>query len=86
MAYDGSLQAARAPSEFRAVGLAAVGLVPIQIVSIATDRGIAARSAERAVDYLRLHEIRAESFPIVTGRTTSEVLPEQVCQRNDGLW
>jgi nucleotide-binding universal stress UspA family protein len=83
VAYDGSLQAARALSEFRAAGLA--GLGPVQVVSIATDRSVAARNAERAVDYLDLHEIRAESFPIVTGCTTSEVLLEQIRQRNAGV-
>jgi nucleotide-binding universal stress UspA family protein len=85
VAYDGSLQAARALSEFPATGLAGLGMSSVQVVSIATDRGVAARNAERAVDFLRFHEIRAESSPIVTGRTTSEVLLEQVCQRNAGL-
>jgi nucleotide-binding universal stress UspA family protein len=85
VAYDGSLQAARTLAEFQATGLAGLGLCPVQIVSIATDRSIAARHAERAVDYLRFHEIRAEPFPIVTGRSTSEVLLEQVSQRNAGL-
>jgi nucleotide-binding universal stress UspA family protein len=83
VAYDGSLQAARALAEFQATGLASQSVV--QIVSIAADRSIAARNAERAVDYLRFHEIRAEPVPIVTGRSTSEVLLEQAAQRNAAL-
>jgi len=83
VAYDGSLLAARTLAEFRATGLA--GLGPVQIVSIATDRIVAARIAERAVDYLGFHEIRAEPFPIVDGRLTPEVLLEQVRRRNAGL-
>jgi nucleotide-binding universal stress UspA family protein len=85
VAYDGSLQAARALSAFRAIGLAGFDPGEIQVVSIAADRSVAARTAERAVDYLRFHEIRAEASPIVTGRSTSEVLLEQVCQRNAGV-
>jgi nucleotide-binding universal stress UspA family protein len=85
VAYDGSLQAAEALSDFQATGLAGLGLSPVQIVSIASDHSVAARNAERAVDYLRFHEIRAESCPIVTGRSTSETLLEQIRLRNAGL-
>ena len=83
MAYDGSLLAARALAEFQATGLAGTG--PIQLVSIAADRLGAARIAERAVDFLGFHEIRAEPFPIADSRSTSEVLLEQIRRRNAGL-
>jgi nucleotide-binding universal stress UspA family protein len=83
VAYDGSRQAARTLAEFQATGLATLG--PIQVISIADSRSAAARDAERAIDYLRFHEIRAEPIPIVTGRSTSGVLLEQVRQRNAGL-
>lgn len=83
VAYDGSILAARALAEFQATGLARLG--PIQLVSIANDRSVASRIAQPAVDYLGFHEIRAESFPICTGRATAEVPLEQVRQRNPVL-
>jgi nucleotide-binding universal stress UspA family protein len=83
VAYDGSLLAARALAEFQATGLG--GLGPIQLVSIAADRSVAERVAERAVDYLGSHEIQAESFPIGTRRPATEVLLEEVRHRNPRL-
>jgi nucleotide-binding universal stress UspA family protein len=83
VAYDGHRLAARALAEFVATGLA--GQDPIQIISIATDQDIAARNAERAVDYLRFHEISAEPCPIGTAGVTHEVLLEEVRQRNASL-
>jgi nucleotide-binding universal stress UspA family protein len=83
VAYDGSVQAARALAEFVATGLAAPG--PVLIVSVAHDRSTAARNADRAIDFLQFHEVHAEPVPIVAGRSISEVLLEQVAQRNAGL-
>ena len=72
VAYDGSLQAARALQAFQNSGLA--GVLPTIVVSVSPDRLEASRVAERAIDYLRLHDIRAEARPITTHQATAPVL------------
>src|SRR5262245_6730945 len=57
LAYDGSLQAARAMQAFQAVG---PRRLPVHVVSILPDRVEAARCASRAVDFLDFHGIKAE--------------------------
>lgn len=64
VAYDGSLQAARALQAFQTSGLA--GVLPTVVVSVDTDQKRAAQATERAIDFLRLHDIRANSWPITT--------------------
>jgi nucleotide-binding universal stress UspA family protein len=72
VAYDGSLQAARALQAFQGSGLA--GMLPIVVVSVAPEQGGAARCAERAVEYLRFHDIRAEAQPIAANDDPAKVL------------
>jgi nucleotide-binding universal stress UspA family protein len=72
VAYDGSLQSARALNAFHATGLA--GVLPITIVSVHPEHGAAARAAERAVDYLRLHEIKAEAQPIALNESPARAI------------
>lgn len=64
VAYDGSVQAARALHAFLATGIASIG--PIHIVTIHPDSSVeAARVADRAVEFLRFHNIDADRVPIV---------------------
>jgi nucleotide-binding universal stress UspA family protein len=72
VAYDGSLQAARALHAFQTSGLA--GLLPSIVVTVAAEHGDAARIAERAIDYLRFHDIKAQALPITTRDTPASVL------------
>ncbi len=62
VAYDGSLQAARALAAFEATGLGASEAV--HVVSVAASKDEAAALGERAVAFLRLHEINAELHPL----------------------
>jgi nucleotide-binding universal stress UspA family protein len=58
IAYDGSLQAARALQVFEATGLGRSW--PVHIVNVSDDLAEARRQAERAADFLRAHDIVAE--------------------------
>jgi nucleotide-binding universal stress UspA family protein len=72
IAYDGSLQAARALHAFRTTGLA--GVLPMVIVSVHPERSAAALAAERAVDYLRFHELKATVHPVASHDAPARVL------------
>ena len=72
VAYDGSLQAARALHAFQTSGLA---------TGAADRRGQrsprpveAARIAERAIDYLRFHDIKAEAHPVTSHDAPARVI------------
>jgi len=75
IAYDGSLQAARALHSFRTSGLA--GMLPLVVVSVAEEHIDAARTAERAIDYLRLHELKAEVSVLESTGDTARILLAQ---------
>lgn len=83
VAYDGSLQAARALLAFRELGLERGQT--IHIVSINPEKVEAARRAERAVDYLHFHNIRAEAHHIGSKRDPAEVLLEHLPKLDAGL-
>jgi nucleotide-binding universal stress UspA family protein len=83
IAYDGSLQAARALHSFQTSGLA--GPRPTVVVSVADDRLEAARVAERAIDYLRFHDIRAEAHPIAAGDYPAEAILRAARDHNSAL-
>jgi nucleotide-binding universal stress UspA family protein len=74
VAYDGSLQAARALQAFEASGLA--NLLPTIVVSVSTEQFEASRAAERAIEFLRFHDIQAKPYPITTHRAAAPVLLE----------
>jgi nucleotide-binding universal stress UspA family protein len=71
-AYDGSLQAARALHAFQTSGIA--GVLPTIVVSIEPEHDRAARTAERAIDYLRFHEIKAQALPIASHEDPAQLL------------
>ena len=75
VAYDGSLQAARALYAFEASGLGDSRAV--HVVSVASDYEDAARHADRAVGFLRLHGIEADPHPVDTSVPTAEVILQQ---------
>ncbi len=83
IAYDESFQAARALSEFQNAGLS--GSLDVHVVSIHADRLKAARQAERAVDYLRFHAIKATAHPLILSGSPSEMILEQTRQLEAGL-
>jgi len=72
VAYDGSLQAARALYAFEASGLDCSQKV--HVLSIASDSKDAARHADRAVEFLRIHGIGATPHPVETSAPTAEVI------------
>ena len=67
VAYDGSLQAARALYAAVASVLGAEG-VKVHVVNVAPNREEAARTADQAIAFLRLHQIDALSNPIESSR------------------
>ena len=75
IAYDGSLQAARALHAFVASGLAALGNVHVFCAhkSSAVEAG---KVADRAIEYLRFHHIEATPHPATSGRSASEDILE----------
>ena len=83
VAYDGSLQAARALQAFQTSGLA--GLLPTIVVSVSSEQLEASRAAERAIDYLRLHDIKAEAHPVTTHKATAPVLLEAAAEHKSVL-
>jgi len=72
VAYDGSLQAARALHAFETSGLATV--LRIIVVSVHPDPLEGSRIAERAIDYLRFHDIKAEAHPVKSHDSPARVI------------
>jgi nucleotide-binding universal stress UspA family protein len=83
VAYDGSLQAARAVYAFEASGLGKGA--PVHVASIDVDREGAATIASRAVDYLRSHEIEAYCLPLGTKQPPAELILKEVERLDAGL-
>lgn len=72
VAYDGSLQAARALQAFQQTGLD-LGR-EVHVVSIDPSHVEAARRADRAAEFLRLHDLRVTVHPIASSASPAEVL------------
>jgi nucleotide-binding universal stress UspA family protein len=83
IAYDGSLQAARALQAFQASGLRQQR--EIHIISVAQEHVEAARHADRAAEFLRFHEIQALVHPTASTALPAQVILEQVQERGAGL-
>lgn len=84
VAYDGSLQAARATQALVATGLIDRGQATI--VSIDSESADTARSvADRARDYLQLHGIEATVKPIQAEERVSEVLLNEISEQEPEL-
>lgn len=75
VAYDGSLQAARALHAFQTSGIA--GILPTIVVSVNSEHDEASRTAERAIDYLRFHDIKAQACAITSSDDPARVVLAQ---------
>jgi nucleotide-binding universal stress UspA family protein len=83
IAYDGSLQAARALHAFQTSGIA--GVLPTVVVSVNPEHSEAARVAERAINYLRFHEIKAQVRTLTSSEDPARVLLAQALEQNAAL-
>ena len=83
VAYDGSLQAARALAAFETSGLGCSQKV--HVVSVAQEHKDAARHADRAVGFLGLHGIEAIPHPVNTSVSTAQVILHKVRYLEAGL-
>jgi nucleotide-binding universal stress UspA family protein len=83
VAYDGSLQASRTLAAFQALGLHESRKV--HVLSLHADGAEAARQAERALDFLRSHEIRATAHHRQCTGHEGAILLKQVEQMEAGL-
>jgi nucleotide-binding universal stress UspA family protein len=80
IAYDGSIQAARALHMFVATGLAALG--PVRVVAIHAESKVeAAKIADRAAQYLDSHGIDCTVCPLQTAVSPADVLCKQAAAR-----
>ncbi|HET6170530.1 MAG TPA: universal stress protein, partial [Terracidiphilus sp.] len=75
-AYDGSVQAARTLQAFCGLGLG--DFQPLHVVSVHPDHLEAARCADRAVDFLSFHNLRAQPHPIASTEGPAEVVLKQL--------
>jgi len=83
VAYDGSLQASRALYAFEASGLARSRTV--YVVSVAPIHAEATRHANRAVEFLRNHDIKAVDVALETHDKPGEIILNEVRRRDTGL-
>lgn len=83
VAYDGSLQSARAL--YAATSSVLEPDARVHIVSVAADHAEAARAADQAIAFLRLHQIDAAPHPIESSGAPADILLEQVELLNAGL-
>jgi len=80
IAYDGSLQAARALQALVASGLGALGDMAVLSVDARSEE-TAAEHAERAVDYLAAHGLEADSRAEVTDEPVERVIMDRAGSR-----
>lgn len=83
VAFDGSVQAARALQAFVETGLDEFS--SLHVVSAADDKVEAARTAERAVDFLRNHGIKAVSHAFAASEPLPELILHQASKLDAGL-
>lgn len=83
VAYDGSLQAARALAAFEASGLGRSR--EVHVLGIADTKDAAARHVDRAVEFLGLHHVAAEPWPVASDRPPALVILESARLVDAGL-
>ncbi len=83
VAYDGSLQAARALYAFEASGLGRG--VEITVVTIVGENTDSTRCVDRAVEFLKLHGLDAHPHPVDADHPPAEVLLEMIRLSDPGL-
>lgn len=82
IAYDGSLQAARALQAWQQSGLLATG--PVHVLAVEEDRVAAAKTGERAVDFLSHHDVRAQ-LRVETSGKPGDVIVRVAAELGAGL-
>jgi len=82
--YDGGIQAARTLQMFVHLGLAALGEVHVVAVD-AESATTATRAADRAVEFLRLHEIPAKAHGIQSVEPPGSVLVHEAARHGVAL-
>lgn len=83
VAYDGSLQAARTLQAFQSLRLD-MGQ-DVHVISVQTDHDEAVRHVERAIDFLRQHEIKAHPHILTSTSSPANVLVDEAHRLNAGL-
>lgn len=83
VAYDGSLQAARTLQAFQALRLDLSQ--EVHVVAVHADHGEAVRHADRAIDFLGFHEIRAQRHAVATSSSPAAAIIEEVHRLGAGL-
>jgi nucleotide-binding universal stress UspA family protein len=83
VAYDGSLQAARALQAFQGIGWD--GSQDVHVVCVHDDRLEAARCADRAVEFLESHAIKAFPHPLSTATPPADAILDQAEMVGAGL-
>ena len=83
VAYDGSVQAARALQAF--VYLSPDASSVVRIVSVAKQQEVARERGQRAFDYLVSHGLAAELHAIGSGGDTATILLEKASEWNAGM-
>ena len=83
IAYDGSLQAARALAAFQTTGLGESR--EVHILSVAANAVVAAQHAERAREFLSHHKIEAVPLVLESSAPPAKVILEQIGRLNAGL-
>jgi nucleotide-binding universal stress UspA family protein len=78
IAYDGSVQSARALQSFQASGLASHR--DVHLITVAESRLAAARIADRGVEFLSLHGHSAHAVPLESSGQPADVILKQVDQ------
>lgn len=76
IAYDGSLQAARAVQAFAQSGLAAGR--DVRVISVSNGDAAATQPVDRAVEYLKWHGISAKAIPITSDEDPATVVLNQL--------
>jgi nucleotide-binding universal stress UspA family protein len=83
IAYDGSLQAARAVQAFAQSGLASDR--PVRVVGVAEHYVTVTRRVDRAVEFLSRHNIAATAVPMVSDEDPATVILNHVAAFPTGL-
>jgi nucleotide-binding universal stress UspA family protein len=83
VAYDGSVQAARTLQAFQAMELCANE--EVHVVSVHAEPLEASRCANRAVEFLGLHDVTAHTVPVVSSKPAADAILEQANRLNASL-
>lgn len=83
IAYDGSIQAARALQTFQAI--AYNGVAPIHVISVAAEHVEACRHLDHAREFLAFHDIQSTPHPIVSSAAVAQALLQHIGPLDIGL-